>query len=303
MQRTKRIVERLPEFYRAWDHESLIYRLSDSLGRALNEEQKEKFRVLRTHWVDTAFGLDLDKLGVMFQLTRESKEPDETYRERIKRCLEGYEGGGTRKAILTYLDTLLNAQESEIEIVENPQATFSSQKELESGEIWKVGSMSVDDATPSIEMEVGGSFESVKEPALTNLATGEEVRFKGTLQSGGSLRIAPGSAELGGESVTTNVIAKPYPTLMRSGSEWKFGDALSPKIARFDVSKFDENIFDKAIPRVTFRFNWTGRLPSTFELRISKKALDRSGFTIEDIMERLKLIKGAGISMRTSAME
>jgi len=303
MQRTKRIVERLPEFYRAWDSQSVVYKLVDAIGRALNEEQKEAFSVLKTHWIDTAVGEDVDRLGGLFQLKREPLEDDDAYRYRIKKTIERYEGGGTRKAILSYLGTLLNTKEGEIQLIENPSTRITLETDLASGEKWEVGSMSIEDSTPSIEMEVREPGETILDPSLTNLATGESVKFNGVLSSQKILRIEPTSARLEGEDVSENVEATPFPELLRSGSEWKFGDALSSKIARFDSSSFDESIYEKSIPRVSIRFSWEGRAPSTFEVLIPSEALQRSGYTIEEIAVRLDLIKGAGIASRVRLKE
>jgi len=95
MERTQRILDRLPLFYRAWDENSIVYNLIFALGKRLDEADKEVTAILRSHWVDTAFGHDLDRMGAVYGFERKQREGDTEYKNRLKQAVIEFKGGGT----------------------------------------------------------------------------------------------------------------------------------------------------------------------------------------------------------------
>ena len=206
MEKTQKITERLPEFYRAWDPESVMYKLVDGVGRALTEQQKEVFRILKHHWVDTAFKEDLDRLGSLFDIVRTESETDEDYRVRIKSAVRQFKGGGTRDAILTFVGAYLGLEDiNQLDLVENPPTKFAVKKKVTTGDSWAVGSMSVEDAQAKMKVTIEGEGGRVLNPTLKNYSTGEMIRLEGTMNVGQELTIANGAAVMDGENVTESL--------------------------------------------------------------------------------------------------
>jgi hypothetical protein len=304
MERTQRIVDRLPAFYRVWDPESVMYKLIDAIGRGLEEPHKDLGLIIRSHWVDTAFGDDLDSLGSIFDLSRNSTEADSDYRARIKGAVQGFRGGGTRETILGLVGLFLGLRPGErLELSENPPAYLVVEKGVLSGDTWMMGSMSIDDATPSIEIAVEGEGLEVVDPVLTNSETGDQLKFRGELRSGQRLLVSDRTTQLDGLDVSDKVTTKTMPRLLRGGSQWQFEEALSAKVGRFDRSSFDESVFAVALPTTTIQFGWTARQPATFELKVPSSALARNGLTKEDLASFVNIIKAAGIKAIISVSE
>ncbi|HUI01873.1 MAG TPA: hypothetical protein VLX56_09630 [Nitrososphaerales archaeon] len=299
LERTKRIAERLPEFYRTWDPDSVIFKVLDSVGRALAEEQKSVFRVMRTHWVDTANGRDLDRLAAIFELRRDRGEADDDYRARIKSALRQFKGGGTGASIRALMADYLSADPRRLEISENPERALSVEMRMAGGDTWTLGSMSVEDASPVIEMVLQGEGDVVLDPALVNLDTGQRVGFRGRLRAGQRLVMRDGSATLDGEDVSQMVTASPsFPKLTPGGSRWVYEEAITAKIVRLGRSAFDASIFSVPVPDAVVRFTWSGRQPSTFSLKVPANALEESGVSEEEAADFLNVIKGAGVMAR-----
>jgi hypothetical protein len=295
LERTKRIAERLPEFYRTWDADSVIFKVLDSVGRALNEEQKSLFRVMRTHWVDTANGADLDRLGAIFELRRAKDEADEDYRGRIKSALRQFKGGGTTGSVLALMGDFLEASQEDLELEENPEGTISLRRRLSGGESWTIGSMSVEDASPEIEMTLEGEGDVVLNPTVRDLDSGESVGLKGNFRMGQRLVMTQDSSTLDGEDVTAQISSAGFPRLKRGGSRLVYEEEISAKVGRFDKSSFDSSIFRLPVPDAVIRLTWKGRQPSTFKLRVPARALKRNAMTEEDAADFLNIIKGAGV--------
>ena len=106
-----KIVERLPRFYRAWDHKSNAASLITSAGKTLDEQNKDLFGIMRSHWIDSAFAESLDRLGSIFRLKRRKNEPDDSFRTRIKYFIIEFMGGGTKEAILAQTSLFLGLRE------------------------------------------------------------------------------------------------------------------------------------------------------------------------------------------------
>lgn len=295
-ERTKRIADRLPEFYRTWDPDSVIYKVIDAVGRALAEEQKGVFRVMRTHWVDTANGSDVDRLGAVFELRRNKGESDEDYRERIKNALIQFKGGGTCASVRSLMADFLAADPEALEISENPGRTIALERRLSGGQTWRLGSMSVDDASPTIEITLQGEGDVVLNPGLRNLDTRQRVGFEGRLETGQKLVIREGSASLDGEDVSSSVSAPSgFPRLLPAGSTWVYEEEISAKVGHLDKSRFDSSIFSLPVPDALVRMTWSGRQPSTFALKVPIHVLEGGGASEDEARDFLNIIKGAGV--------
>jgi hypothetical protein len=296
LERTERIVERLPEFYRAWDPDSVIYKLLDAVGRVLNEAQKDLFDTMKLHWVDTAYLTNLDRLGSIFDVSRKHGEPDEEYRARIKKSIRQFKGGGTRDAVLTFTSAFLGLEgPGAIELVENPPVHLAVKRSMSTGDSWTVGSMSVDDATPRMEVTLEGGGDRVLNPRWTDAKTGESITYQGTMRLGQKLTLENRTALLDGVDASSSVAATAPLVLLRSGTTLDYKEEVSAKIARFDRGAFDESIFEIPVPNAVVKLDWSGRTPATFELTISAASLSEKGVSKEDVESFLNLIKGAGI--------
>jgi hypothetical protein len=310
MEITKRIVDRLPSFYGAWNRESLFFMLLDAFGKRLDEAQKDLFRVMKAHWVDTAVREDLDKLGAIFNIKRKLGEKDPDYQRRLKAAIYEYKGGGTVSAIISLTKAFLGMKEEEkLELLENPPALVYIEHRLKSGDTWTLRSNSLQDVTPSITfyVEAGDAlFDTAKfdesifpleviNPVITNLGTNESIAFKGIIGGGQKLVIQKGKVTLDGIDVTDQVSPVIVPLILRRGSTWQYKEAVKKKIGIFDEAIFDESLFEMAVAMVRIRFEWIAYQTATFELKVPREALVRSGISIEDLKEFINHIKAAGV--------
>jgi hypothetical protein len=295
LQRTQRILERLPSFYKIWDPTSLLFKVVCSLAKRLDEAQKDLVAILRAHWVDKAVTLDLDHLGALYNMMRNPGETDVEYRNRLKLAIMEYKGGGTRSAVFTAVTTVLRLpRDYPLELVENPPKETHREMQVRTGESWWQSSESVLDATPRIEIQVATDGGKVTNPTLVNTDLGASVTYQGTMQSGEVLHIEDGKAILRGEDVTGRLSTSTVPRLMRRGSTWRYTELLETEIGVFDVARFDEAIFPVGIAAVQIGFQWVAYQPATFELRIPKDALSRRG-DLPWIRAVVNSIKAAGV--------
>lgn len=298
MSRAEKMCDRLPKFYKGWDRNSLVYTFMSSFASQLDDADEQIAEIMRAHWVDSATGQDLDRLGAAVLSMRMLGEDDEKYRLRIRRAVSDYRGGGTVRAILESVMGLLGtSSEGDVEIVENPLLSLSEEVKVMAGETWTISSRTVEDVEPRIRISVNEGGE-VKDPTLTNLKTGDTVTFKGTLVSGDEIILSNGRAELNGKDETENVEVKGFPMLLREGSIWKYNESLSGLLGVFDSAKFDEHTFTKGIPFLTIRFDWEGHAPASFEVRIKSGALKRSGLEVGDVERFVSRMRAAGVSSK-----
>jgi hypothetical protein len=295
LQRTQRILERLPSFYKTWDPTSLLFKVVCSLAKRLDEAQKDLVAILRAHWVDKALTLDIDHLGALYNMTRNPGETDVEYRNRLKLAIMEYKGGGTRSAVLTAVTTVLRLpRDYPLELVENPPKETHWEVQVRTGESWWQSSESVVDATPRIEIQVATDGGKVTNPTLVNTDLEASLTFQGTMQSGEVLHIEDGKAILNGEDVTGRLTTSTVPKLLRRGSTWRYTELLEQAIGVFDVARFDEAIFPVGIAAVRIGFQWVAYQPATFELRIPKDALSRRG-DLPWVRAVVDSIKAAGV--------
>lgn len=261
-----RINDRLPRFYKNWEKGSLIAILLQAVCEQLNIAEAGITDLMQAHWIDTAQREDLEKLGVIVESSRIPDESDEHLRKRLKRAVDEFKGGGTVSVILKQLSELINAEEKEIEIVENPLVEGLAEFSVKANDTWLLSSNSIEDEQPIISLTVEDEGE-VSNPQIINTDTDQSITFSGKLKKGEQLVVKQKCALLDEKDVTKSVSPAGVPQLLRKRSSWKYSEALLERIATFDEAKFDEHIFAVGVPTVKVRFEWTRRQPATFVVK------------------------------------
>jgi len=303
MERTLRILDRFPHFYKTWDNDSLIYRIVVALGKRLDESDNELTRILRGHWVDTANIHDLDNMGNLYNVKRKPGEPDDLFRSRLKRTIIEYKGGGTINAILNSVRMTLGLpNDYPLELVENPPAEVSKEFMVNPGDTWRFSGESVQDATPTIEISLVTEGERITDPRIINLDTGEEVAYKGIVQQDEVLTITEDGARLNRKNVSKNLSPSKPPTIPRKETAWTYREPISEEIGVFDTAIFDESKFAIGIQTVRLGFKWISHQPATFEINIPRKAL-RDDDDLEIVKESVDSIKATGVNAIIKVVE
>jgi len=303
MSKAERISERLPRFLRHWDSKSLIHGVIGAASAEMGAADAEIGSLMRAHWIDTASGHDLDKLGALTGLPRMQGEIDVKYRSRLKRAASEYRGGGTIASIEGGVRALIGAAgPDDVALVENPPLKTHAEFRVISGDTWVVSSRSIKDATPTITLQVEEGGE-VSDPVIANLETGETITYDGALTSGQKLVLTEKDATVDGQSVMPKVSFERFPQLVRKGSTWRYTESLSKMIGVFDKAKFDEHTFMAGIPYVRIGFEWTSLQPATFEVQIRSKALERSGIPANHVEKYVSTMKAAGVKAIISIVE
>lgn len=293
----QKIVDRLPGFYRAWDHRSNMASIITSVGNRLNEQNKDLFGIMRSHWVDSAFSKDLDSLGAMFRLRRRKNESDESFRTRIKYFVVEFMGGGTREAILAQTVLFLGSmqEDQEVLLIENPPTLQVVERPVKNGDSWLIKSSSVNDEIFSVEFQVEEGKQDLLNPSIVDTESNKSIVYNGLVKSGQVLTIdKEGKAILDKKDVTDNITNTGL-KILRKGSVWAFRESTSPNIGKFDEGVFDTHVFETAVASVFLKVEWTAQLISAFELKVLKAALERSGVTIEELKALIGRIKSAGV--------
>jgi hypothetical protein len=302
MDTTERIAGRLPRFYRAWDKQSNFFRVIDSFAEMNDEQQKELFSIMRSHWVDTAYGIDLDYLGSIFKLKRRPYEVDDSFRKRIKFFIAEFTGGGTKESVVAQTVLYLDLKEDKPELIENPPVPQNLEKKVKYGDSWLMRSNSInhnEDARISLTLEQGqeGQLIDLLNPTLRDLDMKSSIKLDGILRSGQEIVIREdGTAELDGADITDKIIATNGGLkILRKGSKWIFEEDVSPNIGRFDESAFDERVYDMFVPSTHLRVEWTAKLLASFELKVKSIALENAGVSKDDLEEIVNAIKAIGV--------
>ncbi|MCD1294336.1 hypothetical protein CUJ83_04900 [Methanocella sp. CWC-04] len=295
MSSAEKISSRLPHFYVHWDKESLISNTVDSIGKRLDESEKEFIAIMRCHWVDTAGGTDLDRLGAIFRIGRNDGEPDNDYRGRLKAAVISYKGGGTIGAIKTIVRVTLGLpQDYPVEIIENPPVALNKTWNVRAGKEWTVNPRNINDTVPVITIKVETENARISDPTITNVTTGESITFTGDMHHGDILRISDGVATLNGSDETPRLSTTKMPSLPRRRTTWKYTEAVGANIGVFDSTKFDESVFAiDIISSVTFE--WVADQPATFELRVPEHILMKAGMRKDYLQEMLESVKASGV--------
>lgn len=295
MSTAERINDRFPRFYRNWDRTSIIALLIQAISEQLDEAESGITGLMQAHWIDTAHGEDLEKIGTLVESKRIPEESDEHFRARLKRAVDEFKGGGTVSVILERISQLIGAGSKEVKIIENPLIEDSAEFFVIANDSWKFGSNSIEDEILSISLAVEDKGE-VSNPQIINIDTGQAITYEGKLKTGERLVIKQGSASIGQHDVTENLSTTEIPKLPRKPSTWKYSEELLERIGVFDSAIFDEHTFAVGVPTVKVRFEWTKRPPATFVVQIKEKALRNSGISESYLEEAMKSMKAAGIN-------
>ncbi len=296
MSRLERISNRLPRLYVSYEKSSLIFNLLQAIDKELSNLDEGITDLMKSHWVDSAEGKDLDKMAVLVSSYRAS-EDDLVFRRSLKKTIEEYRGGGTISIILERLQDLLSPGENDdIEIIENPRVKTSAEFSVVASDTWILGSESIKDETTTLAISIDGKGE-VTNPKIINLDTNKSISFKGKLIAGKQLKIGQKKALLGDQDITNKVNSEDALKLFRKKSEWKYTESLSGVIGIFDTAKFDENNFAVGIPTIKVRFDWEKSQPSVILVKIKSSVLFKSGLTKQYLEKTLNSIKAAGVKV------
>jgi hypothetical protein len=304
MKTSDRITERLPGFYNARERNSLLYRLINSFAKAISEQQKELFSVMKAHWVDTAYGGDLDILASLFELTRKMGEDDDDFRLRIKSAILDFRGGGTVEAIRVALARYLAIPVEDVVLIENPPYPKSLPFKVRSRDKWMMSSSSINDEKCAITISIADG--EVRKPTIINLDNNLSLKYDEIIKAGETLTIRDGAATLDGIDVTAKLVAeKPREvlTIPRKSSAWQYREGLSDTLGRFNDGKFDEHVFYKDVPATNIRFDWTANLIAAFEVRVPSSALEKHNVTKSKVEELVNTIKAVGIKAIVNVVE
>lgn len=290
-----RISGRLPHFYTSWDPGSSVAGFLAAEGRRSDECGKELVAIMRAHWVDTAHGGDLDRIGAVFSLKRRENEPDKEYRNRLKTAIISYSGGGTIHAIRMLVKIALKLPQDEpVTIVENPPVMQKRSWKTSAGREWDVNPQSVKASVPAVTLSVETEKARVTNPTLTNVTTGESITFSGDLITGDVLDIRDGKATLNKKNCTDRLSTATVPWLPRKKSRWQYMESIGANVGTFDSGRFDQSVFViDVITSVTFE--WQAHVPAQFELRLPGELLIRAGIRIDTLQDLVDSVKACGV--------
>jgi hypothetical protein len=330
MKTADNIVARLPRFYRATEESSFLYYFASSFAKTISDQEKGLTGIMLSHWVDTASNLELDLLASILELYRKRNESDNDFRTRIKRTLVDRKKSGTIEAIRLQLATFLATSEDDITIIENPLTGMHLEKKVVSGDVWTMISSSISDEKAEIIISVEEG--EARDPTIIDLDAQVSLRYNGRLGKGDVLMIhQSGKIELNGVDASSSVTfeekegrekenrnnnsnnsnnnsntsnnnpsaeemkSKRMLIIPRKPSRWQFQEKLTDTLARFDQSKFDENVFFKPIPPTTIKIDWYAKLVAAFEVKIPPEALIRNGLTREELETAVNSMKAVGV--------
>ena len=294
MSTVDRITARLPRFYKGWEEDSLIALLVKSISDELDEADNGITKLMRSHWVDTAIGEQLDRLGTLVATKRLPKEDDEQLKDHLKRAVDEYKGGGTVPVILGQLKGMIG-DEKDFEFIENPVTEASADFAVKANDTWRLGSNSIEDEQATISLSVEEEGE-VSNPQVSNEDTGESITFNGKLERGEQLILKQNCAMLGEKDVTKEMSSLKVPVLPRKQSVWKYSEALLEKIGVFDTARFDEHTFAVGVPTIRLRFEWTRRQPATFMVNVKAETLRKKDLSESVLTNSINSLKAAGIN-------
>jgi len=319
-----RIINRIPQFYKSWDKESILFSFIDSFAHELRKQKKELVNIKRTHWIDTSYGKNLDLLAKIYKLYRKQEELDEDFRNRIKRFLFEFTGGGTKKSILAQSVAYLNLkEESEMPIlIENPLRIKKVKMTVQNGDRISIQSESIDDEDFFLELSLEEDGFEILDPAIYDQDNNSSIKFHGTLKSGEKLRISTKEKsvshinnDLGidnvnndsssssifnnksnnGNNNNNNLFIDDKMKVPRKKSTWIFKENTTPKLGRFDEAHFDEYFYEVYVPKCSLNIEWKAEFLSSFELQIESESFERSGVSIENFSDLVNSIKAAGV--------
>lgn len=302
MPRSDMIASRLPHFYKYWDRGSSVHALVDGVGKQMDESEKELAAIMRSHWVDTANGRDLDRLGSLFSVRRKEGETDRELRGRIKTSVISFKGGGTQGSVRMLVRITLGLPpDAPVDILENPAARFQKTWTVGAGAEWTVNPRSIADTVPAITIAVDTPGARITDPTITNLTTGEPITFKGDMAHGDTLRIEDGQAILNGRDATSRLSTATMPSMPRRKTKWKYTEAVGANVGVFDTARFDQSVFTVDIAsQVTLE--WPALLPATFVVNVPKAQLDRAGVSANYLQDLIDGVKACGVKVEVKVV-
>jgi len=302
MSRIERISDRLPRLYQAYEKKSLLFILLQSIDKQLSYLEEGITSLMKSHWVDTAEGEDLDKLSAIAGSNR-MLDNDTSFRRRLRKTVEEYRGGGTLPIIKEKTQELLNSRnEDDFEIIENPRIRTFAEFSVVANNTWTLGSYSIKNEKLTLSLAIEGAGIVIN-PTITNLDTSQSITLNGKLEEGQQLVIKQNEALLDEENITEKIKSDQPLLLSRKESVWKYSESLSEIIGVFDTAKFDEHAFAIGIPTVKVRFGWTRSQTSTFLIKIKSKVLRESGLTESFLQRILNPMKAVGVKIIIEVME
>jgi hypothetical protein len=289
------IAGRLPHFYLTWDGGTAVSAIVRAVAASLDEVEAGLVGILRAHWVDTATGPDLDRLGVLLSVTRKEGESDLDFRGRLKTAIIGYSGGGTPGSIQMMVRIALRLPEDyPVAIVENPPVPMKKTWKVGANGEWVVDPRSIAPSRPAISLAVETPGVKITDPTLRNLDTGEALTFSGEMARGDVLTLSEGRAALNGKDETKRLSAPGAVVLPRQRTRWQYTEAVGSNIGVFDRAEFDKSVF--AVDIVTaVTFEWTALEPASFEVLIPQAALDRASVEAGYVQGLLDSLKASGV--------
>ena len=293
--RAEKIASRFPHFYLSWDRSSTISSFVSAVGKAMDETEKEYVSIMRSHWVDTASGEDLDRLGALFSIGRGRGETDADYRGRLKTAIISYKGGGTLSSIRMIARIALGLpQDYPIEVRENPEVAMKRTWKVRANSEWTVDPRSIADAEPEITIALETKDVKISDPTITNLDTGESITFKGVLSYGEALRIGGGRATVNGVDQTQRLSTAKVPKMPRRKTKWQYTESIGANLGVFDRAQFDRSVFAvDSTSSVTFE--WKALQPASFEVLVPKALLDKSGAKAAYVQRLIDSVKASGV--------
>ena len=271
MLNTERIVSRLPLYLDADREDSILGALLTAFGNSLYDAERCVAELMRARWFFHADLHDVERMGVLFGIPRLPGEMRKPYRQRFFRTVqELLTGAGT-------VDSIRNMVEATIgtvpEIEENPaEPAESVSREVSSDDTWFEFNNSVEQDRPQLILK---SLGRARDPAVTNLTTGETIVYQGLLRRGSVLRIHPdGRAYLSGIDVSTRmryyVDDEPKedtrtPMVNKLESCWKYTDATGA----YGYGRLGESVFGvRGKSVMSIRLKWTRYPPATFNVSL-----------------------------------
>jgi hypothetical protein len=293
--RAEKISARLPHFYLSWDRSSVVSSMVESMGKCMDDTEKEFVAMMRSHWVDTASSDNLDKMGALYSMPRNAGELDNDYRGRLKVAIISYKGGGTQNSIKMITRIALNLPpDYPVEIRENPLVKRKKTWKVRANTAWSVNPGSIVDSEPDISISLETKDARIANPTITNIDTGDAVTFNGDLTYGDTLKLSNGKALLNGID-KSNSLSSPKPISMpRRKNQWQYTESIGANIGVFDQAQFDRSVFAVDIMS-SVTVEWTAYEPASFEVVLPKALLDKSGVKADYLQGLINSVKSGGV--------
>jgi len=271
MLNTERIISRFPDHLQAGNKNSLLYQIIKAFGNEVNVLEDNLGDLMRSHWFDVCDIEDIEQMGQLFGIPRIIDEELEDYRTRFFLTVqELISGAGTVESIRNIVSATMG---SPPEIIENPVYLVESDEHLvASGNGWNEEVKSIKEIHPTIKIQ---AIVNTRDPTITNVITGEWIKYKGLLRRGAYLTLFPnGMGKMMGIDIADRLSFGSFsgpekfvktPIINKGDSHWVYTD----KNGFYGQARFDESVFCAGEPfTVKIRMKWEEYTPATFVVRI-----------------------------------